>query len=85
MNNTQKNILDSIIGSRVQDETGAKYTVKGYKNLHQIYIVLEDTLGKETLVNLDRYDDLISIDREVNWDDVAPVPYTITAGIYHLR
>jgi hypothetical protein len=85
MKNTQMDILNEIIGSRVQDETGAKYTVKGYKNLHQVYIILEDTLGNETLVNLDRYDNMISIDREVNWDDVAPVPYTITAGVYHLR
>lgn len=81
MNNSAKMaMLDSIIGLRCQDETGAKYTVKGYKKLHDIYIVLEDTLGNESMVNLKRYDEMIQIgDNTRTWEDYAKVPYTISA------
>ena len=55
------NILDAILGVRVTDETGIEYLVVGYKKLHDIYVVLEDTLGNESLVNLERYDEMIQI------------------------
>lgn len=72
-------LLNDIIGVRVQDETGAKYTVIGWKDLHAIYIVLRDTLGNDTLVNLDRYDQMIQIADGKSWEDYAKVPYTISA------
>jgi hypothetical protein len=73
-------ILDSIIGLRCQDETGAKYTVKGYKQLHQVYIILETSMGNEILVNLERYDDMIQLGNDTRtWEDYAKVPYTISA------
>ena len=72
-------MLDAIVGVRVQDETGAKYTVTGHKRLHDIYIVLQDTLGKETLVSLERYDNMTQIADGRSWEDYAKVPYTIRA------
>ena len=79
---SMNNVLDSIKGTRIQDETGAKYIVKGYRNdLQETYIILESTLGTLYYVNLDRYDEMISlpINNPKSWDKMAKVPYTITA------
>lgn len=71
-------MFSDIIGTRIQDETGAKYTVLGVQNG---YIILQDTLDNETLVNLDRYDEMVTlpINNPKKWEEIGPFPYTISA------
>lgn len=78
------NVLDSIVGTQIQDEFGTKYIVNGHRDVvGEIYISLESTLGSQYYVSLDRYDQLCSlpINNPKSWDEMAGVPYEITAGV----